>query len=92
MVDALRAVMLPARLERRCGRAQVLRDVDAPDLVSYVEEWSSQADIDERIRSVPFNRLLALMEAAASAPTLEFRTISEVSGLEYVESVRDGRP
>lgn len=88
MVDALRSVMLPARLERGCARAQILRDIDAPELLSYVEEWQSREEIQERIRSGPFSHLLALMEAAPSAPSIEFRDVSGVHGLDYVAAVR----
>ena len=88
MVDALRSVMLPARLERGCTRARILRDVDAADSIDYLEEWQSAEDLQERIRSASFGRLLALMEAAPSAPSLEFRDVSGVHGLEYVAAVR----
>ena len=89
MVDALRSVMLPARLERGCARARILRDVDAAESIDYLEEWQSPEDIQERIRSASFGHLLALMEAAPSAPSIEFRDVSGVHGLEYVAAVRE---
>jgi quinol monooxygenase YgiN len=90
VVDALRSVMLPARLDRGCARAQILRDIDAPEVISYLEEWPRDQDIQERIRSGPFRHLLALMEAAPSAPSIEFRIVTEVHGLEYVAAVIEG--
>ena len=89
MVDALRSVMLPARLERGCTRAQILRDVDAAESIDYLEEWQSPGDLQDRIRSASFGRLLALMEASLSAPSIEFRDVSGVHGLEYVAAVRE---
>ncbi len=89
VVDALRSVMLPARLERGCTRAQILRDVDAGESISYLEEWRSPEDMQERIRSESFGHLLALMEAAPSAPSIEFRDVSGVYGLEYIAAARD---
>ena len=88
MVDALRSVMLPARLERGCTWAQILRDIDAADSIDYFEEWQSAEDMKARIRSESFGRLLSLMEAAPSAPSIEFRDVSGVHGLEYVAAVR----
>jgi quinol monooxygenase YgiN len=88
MVDALRSVMLPARLERGCTRAQILRDVDAAESIDYLEEWQSPEEIQERIRSGPFSHLLALMEAAPSPPSIEFRDVSGIHGLDYVAAVR----
>ena len=92
IVEALRSVMLPARLERGCTRAQILRDVDAAESIDYFEEWQSPEDMQERIRSASFSRLLSLMEAAPSAPSIEFRDVSGVHGLEYVAAVREPSP
>ena len=69
VVEALRSVMLPARLERGCTRAQILGDVDAAESIDYFEEWQSAAGMNARIRSESFGRLLSLMEAAPSAPS-----------------------
>lgn len=88
ILEGLRSVMLPARLERGCARAQILRDVDEPESISYVEEWPRQEDLRERIDSGPFSHLLSLMEASPSAPSIEFRTVSEVRGLDFVAAVR----
>jgi len=88
MVEALRSVMLPARLERNCIRAHILRDVDVPEVINYIEEWPGLDDIERRIRSGPFAHLLALMEASPVPPSIEFRVVAEVRGLEYVAAVR----
>jgi quinol monooxygenase YgiN len=89
IVEALRSVMLTARLERDCIRAQILRDIDVPEVISYVEEWPLQGDLENRVRSGPFGRILSLMEASASPPSIEFRTVFEVRGLDYVAAVRN---
>jgi quinol monooxygenase YgiN len=89
---ALRSVMLPARLERGCVHAQILRDVDVPEVISYVEEWPRQEDLERRVRSGPFGHLLTLMEASASPPSIEIRTVSDVRGLEYIACVREAAP
>jgi quinol monooxygenase YgiN len=88
VVEALRSVMLPARLERSCIRAQILRDIDAPEVINYVEDWPELGDVERRIGSGPFAHLLALMEASPAPPSIEFRVVSEVRGLEYVAAVR----
>lgn len=92
VVEALRSVMLPARLERGCAHVQILRDIDVPEVITYLEEWPRDEDIQERIRSGPFRHLLALMEAAPSPPSIEFRIVSEVHGLEYIAAVRADTP
>ena len=89
---ALRSVMLPARLERGCVHAQILRDVDVPEVISYVEEWPRQEDLERRVRSGPFGHVLTLMEASASLPSIEIRTVTDVRGLEYIAAVREAAP
>jgi quinol monooxygenase YgiN len=92
LLSALRSIQLPARLERRCTRAQILQDCDEPAMISYVEDWPTPEDLEARMRSSHFSQLLALMEAVPSAPSLEFRVVSEVRGLAYVATVRAATP
>lgn len=92
VIDALRSVTRPARLDPQCITSRILRDAEDPEAVSYIEEWLSEEALVRRVRSDEFGGLLALMEAAASPPVLEFRFESTVKGLEYVAAVRDMRP
>ena len=92
MLDALRAVILPARLAQGCTRAQVLSDVDAADSIEYVEEWETTTGLQDRIRTASFSQLLAVMETAPAEPSFELRTISEVRGLPFVAAVRGLSP
>lgn len=89
LIDALRAVQRPARLERECLAARILEDLEADGVVCYIEEWASNESVARRVGSDPFRQLLGLMEASLRPPTLEFRFVSEVRGLDYVEAVRE---
>jgi len=88
MVDALRSVMLPARLERAVPERRSSGTSTPAESIDYVRGVAIAGDMQERIRSDSFNRLLSLMEAAPSAPSIEFRDVSGVYGLEYVAAVR----
>ena len=57
----------------------------------YVEDWASEAELRERVRSDHFPRLLALMEAALTRPDIVFNLAGDAYGLEYVEQVRGDR-
>lgn len=89
-IQALRSVMSPARLERGVAEAHVSSDVADGNVLYYAETWPEVAGLDEHLRSPRFARMLALMETAAEAPTLEFRFVSEMRGLDYVAEVRGG--
>src|SRR5512136_1405225 len=90
--QALRAIMLPAQLDRDCSRAQLYVEAGKASAFCYVEEWLTEAHLVREIRSPRFSRLLEVMESAGTAPSLEFRFVQETRGLEFVEAVRSDSP
>ena len=92
LIDALRSLMVPTRRERGCTSCQLALSSESSDpmRLSYVEDWSSEEDLREQVRSDRFSRLLELMESASERPHLRFDLGSETRGLDYVEEVRAG--
>jgi len=84
----LRVVMLPAQQLPGCHFAQVYQRVNEPRRVDYVEEWDDLAGLRPQLSSERFSRLLELVEMAAEAPEVEFRSISETHGIDYVATQR----
>lgn len=82
--------MVPTRRERGCISCQLVLSSESldPTRISYIEDWSSEEDLRERVRSERFSRLLELMECALERPQLEFQLPGGVRGLDYVEEVR----
>jgi hypothetical protein len=74
--------------ERGYISSRVCQEEDDPNAFFYEEEWSTAADLERQIRSSRYTSLLSFMEAAKAPPRIEFRFISEVRGLEYVEEIR----
>ena len=87
-VQALRAMARSARSERGFLSSRVCHKEDDANVFFYEEEWSTAADVEKQICSSRYTELLALMEAAKAQPRIEFRFISEVRGLEYIEDIR----
>ena len=90
LIDALRSLMVPTRRERGCVSCQLALSSESVDpmRISYIEDWSSDEDLREQVRSDRFSRLLQVMESALDPPHLEFRLPGGVRGLDYVEEVR----
>jgi quinol monooxygenase YgiN len=88
----LRAIMLPAQLNRDCVGAQLYVEVGNASAFYYVEEWLTEAHLIREIRSPRFSRLLEAMESAGKAPSLEFRFVQNTRGLEFVEAARSDPP
>jgi quinol monooxygenase YgiN len=92
MVQALATVMFQARLERGCVDCQLCAEIGNPQSLRYVEQWATPQDMESQLRSQRFGMLLAIMETAPEAPSLEVRTVSEQRGLDYIRAVRLGGP
>jgi quinol monooxygenase YgiN len=88
LLDALRFLVLSTRLEPECLGCSAWSD---PDLtVRYVEEWTTEAHIRERVRSDSFTSLLSVIEAARE-PRVQFEFVATTRGLDFVAEVR-GHP
>jgi quinol monooxygenase YgiN len=77
----------PTRVTPGCLGCRLFHDADAN--THYLESrWASEADVIRHIRSDAYKRLLLLMELGADAPSIEFFTVSEVRGLDFIKSAR----
>lgn len=90
VTEALRSVMLPARLARGCSRVELCAEVERPEVLCYLEEWDIEEEFQGELRMARFNRLLEVMECASEPPFLELRFVTARRGLEYVEAARCG--
>lgn len=88
MVQALRSIASSAQMSSPVVRCAVYAEVGSANDVCYSEEWPGPEELRQRIRSVAFQRLLAIIETAAAPPVLEFRFADEIRGLDYVAEVR----
>ena len=90
MLQGLAEVMFRAKLERGCVDCQIYAQTGNPQSLHYVEQWSTPQEVESQLRSQRFGMLLAIMETAPQAPSLEVRTVSEQRGLDYIRAVRLG--
>jgi quinol monooxygenase YgiN len=81
---ALRTVMRGAQQARGCRFAQICRQADETRKIEYVEEWDDEGELRGQFSSERFLRLLTLIETADEPPVVQFRTFSEIKGLEYI--------
>jgi hypothetical protein len=88
MVQALNEVMFRAKLERGCVGCWLGAETGKPLSLHYVERWSAAGEFESQLRSPRFGMLLAIMETAPTAPSLEVRTVSDPRGLDYIRAVR----
>ena len=88
LLDAFRCLMGPTRLEPGCLRCLVWEEIEDDTTLHYAEEWATEADMRRRVQSDRFTSLLAVMEAAAEPPQVQFDFVTITRGLDYVAEVR----
>ena len=86
LLKALRFLMTATRLEPGCQGCAAWADLDST--VYYQEEWTSEADVRQRVRSAAFTSLIGLMESTQAPPRVQFDFVTKTRGLDYVAEVR----
>ena len=62
--------------------------MDPDSTVHYLEEWTTEAELQRRVRSAAFTSLLAVLESAQGPPLVQFDFVTNTRGLDYVAEVR----
>ena len=86
LLETFRFLMVGTRLERGCVGCWAWTEPDGT--VHYVEEWSTDGDMRQRVRSSRFTSVLAVLESAHEPPHIQFDFVTATRGLDYVVEVR----
>src|SRR5262245_63813308 len=86
--DGLHSFLDMTKEEPGCNSATLYQDwMDAN--VLYLEfRWETVSDLIQHIRMDRYKRLLLLMELGAEPPVIEFLTVSDVKGLDFIKAIR----
>jgi quinol monooxygenase YgiN len=85
---ALHSLAAETRSTRGCLGCSVATDIGPRGAVRYTEEWLTENDLRERVRSRTFAQLATLIEDATQPPRIEFQLGSATRGLDFVEEVQ----
>lgn len=89
---ALSFLIGPTRVESGCVSCHLYQDVVNPNGFRFECSWRSETDFVCHLRSEIYKQLLILMELSAEPPSVQFRTVSETRGLEFVHATRKQEP
>jgi quinol monooxygenase YgiN len=89
VLAALRSVQGPTEAEPSCSAAQVYEEDGPEAAVLYVEEWNSESDFRDHVRSELYRRVLAAIDLSKSSPEVCIYNVSNVRGLELVQQIRE---
>jgi quinol monooxygenase YgiN len=79
----------PTRVQAGCHRCDLYQDVEDPGAITLMEEWTSQAELDRRLRSEDYRSVLAAIELSREQPVIHFDTVTRRAGLEFVAAARE---
>ena len=88
VVRTLTAQLGPLRVQSGCLRCDLYQDIENRDIVTLVEEWESQAELDVRLRSDEYRAVLETIELGQEQPIIRFDTVTRSGGFETVASAR----
>jgi len=77
----------PTEVSRGCRACRILQDVEDDHVLTYLVQWDTQDEIEEHLRSERFRRLLPYIELSMKPPQVEFSTIDQVRGIEFLVAV-----
>jgi len=87
LLETMRGMLEPARVERGCLSYRLYEDVENRNTFVLVEEWETQKNLESYIRTDNQRRLLALMDLQSEQPELRFNAVSHTAGLDLIENV-----
>ena len=89
VLATLRSVLGPTQAERSCLGAHLYEEVGSEAAILFVEEWESESEFREHVRSAIYRRVLAAIDMSQSAPETCYYQVSAVQGLELIEQIRN---
>jgi len=87
LLETMRGMLEPARVERGCLSYRLYEDVEDTNAFVLLEEWATQEDLERHISKDNQRRLLALMDLLSEQPELRFNTVSHTAGMDLIEDV-----
>jgi quinol monooxygenase YgiN len=88
IATALQTLMNRIHNERGCEACSVSTEMAAQPRIDYVEEWTSELELQSHIRSEQFANLAELMEHSIERPDVTFYLPGGTRGIDYAEEVR----
>lgn len=90
--DALKILRLLAeqsRVQHGCIHSRIYGDLEDESVIMCEEMWRSPEDLERHLRSEEYRNLLLIVELAFERPEIKFYSISNSTGIETIEKVRN---
>ena len=88
LLQTMRAMLGPIRLERGCIRCNCYEDVEDESVLFFEEAWKTKEDLEDHLRSDHFGVLNGAMRMLQLKPDIRFNTIASTAGPEAIQAAR----
>ncbi len=88
VVRLLRSLIGPTRVETGCMNCHLYQDVNDQDVITWMEQWNSQDDLNCHLRTPQYKRILAALDMSDVQPEIRFDTVVETKGMQLIEEAR----
>jgi len=84
----LKSIAGHCKIDPGCLGCHIYEDLQEDNVIVYEEMWSSEEDLERRLRSAGYRTLLLVMEMARKHPEVRFNKVSTSTGMEMIEKAR----
>lgn len=81
----------PTRVQPGCVECRLYQDCSDSNTHYLESRWETSEDLVRHVRSDAYKKLLLLMELGSKPPTIEFFTVSDIKGLDFIQTVRQSQ-
>ncbi len=87
-LNSLRSFKGPTEVAPGCIRCRILQDMDDHQLLTYSEEWRTDKELQDHVRSARYRQLLVIIDQSMARPEIYYHTVTKTKGLEIIEALR----
>lgn len=87
-LKTLGALLEPTRVVPGCLCCRLHTDCEDPSRFTLVEEWTTQAALDQHLTSSAFKTLVAAIELSVEPPAVHVDCVTHRAGIEVIEAAR----
>ena len=88
VLQTVRAILGPIRLERGCISCNCYEDVEDENILYFEEAWRNREDLEKHLRSDHFGVLNGTMGLLRGKPDIRFNTIAFTTGPEAIKAAQ----
>lgn len=89
VLQTLRSLIKRVEKETGCKNYAIFCDIDDKNSICILEEWETQKDLNQHIKTLRFGVLLGTKPLLRESPEIQIYTITRIQGMALVESLRN---